>query len=297
MCLQPLDLKDKAGVERYLKKERHFLSAYAFESLFSWRSHFEVLGATINKKLCLFYKGPTGCFMALPPLGGLDVKTLDKCFDIMEGMNRNKDISRIENIEERDLVFFKKNGFRVYEKSREYIVRTRQMAELKGDRFKHKRNLVNFFKKNNAPAARAYEDKDKPAVLELYTGWKSAREKKNSDSVYVAMLEDSFKSLSVFLDDYKRSDAQARVVECGGAIRAFTSGFPVSPALFCVNFEFADSAFKGIAQFIFNAFAAGLLKYPEINMMDDSGMENIRYTKLSYKPSRIVSSYTALLAA
>jgi hypothetical protein len=295
MHLQPLTPNDKAKIERYLQKKLHSLASYAFESIFIWRPHFKILWQTINKKLCIFYKDSVGCFMILPPLGGLDAKTVGSCFDHMEGINCNRELSRIENIEEDELEFFKKNDFRVYEKSKDYVVRTQDMAVLEGDRFRHKRNLVNFFNKNNGSVFRAYKDRDMAQVLELYNSWMRGRKDKNSDSIYTGMMEDSRKALCALLKDRRKLNVEARVVECGGRISAFTSGFPVSRKLFCINFEFADLSFKGIAQFIFNAFAKELAKYPEINIMDDSGIDNIRNTKLSYRPSRTVLSYTALL--
>jgi len=86
----------------------------------------------------------------------------------------------------------------------------------------------------------------------------------------------------------------AKVVEVGGRIMAFSSGFPVNESIFCINFEIADLNFKGIAAFIFREFAKSLTAYPEINMMDDSGLENIRQTKMLYRPVRTVVAYTAL---
>lgn len=296
MELLPFTQKDNVFVKRYLKKKPHSLSNYALESILIWRPHFDVLWKVINKKLCLFYKNGVGCFMCVPPLVGPDTRTVAACFEIMEGLNHNREISRIENIEENDLSFFRKNNFRIFEKAKEYIVSSRPMAELKGEKFKHKRNRVNFFKKNYSFCARDYTEKDRLKVLDLYGRWMQERKSKNNDVLYRAMLEDSFKVLAEELKNFKKSGFLGKVIECDRKIRAFTSGFAISRKLFCVNFEIADLSYKGIPQFIFSEFSKELsAHYPEINMMDDSGIENIRATKLSYQPSRVVASYTALL--
>lgn len=267
--------------------------------------------------------------MYLPPLGGFDKKTVDTCFEITESFNHNTDISRIENIEEADIGFFNpsqnstgfrprgectlssaregasalslrgstKNNFRFYEKSKEYIVAQKDMAALSGEGFRHKRNLYNFFVKNYGGYLRDYEEKDDAAVIELYQAWMKERLSKNSEDIYKAMLEDSYKVFCEMLVGRKYLNIVAKVVECGGKIKGFTCGFPVGSAVFCINFEIADLGIKGLAQFIFTEFAKTLGRYPEINIMDDSGIENIRQTKLSYHPIRTVSSFTALLGS
>jgi hypothetical protein len=297
MELLPLTLKDSVLVKRYLEKKPHLLSNYAFAGILIWKPHFDIFKKVINKKLCLFYKNPIGCFMAVPPLGGLDVKTVAACFEIMEGFNHNKEVSRIENIEEPDLVFFRKNNFRIFEKAKEYVVSSRAMAELCGEKLKHKRHSVNFFKKNYLFRVRDYTDKDKEGVLELYRRWMRERKSRNNDVIYRAMLEDSSRVLAEELKNFKKYAFWGKVVVCDREIRAFTSGFVLSKKMFCVNFEIADLSYKGIAAFIFSEFAKALCpRYPEINMMDDSGIENIRATKLAYHPTRSVTSYTALLS-
>lgn len=295
MTLEEVTFKDKKLFDRYLRQRPCLLSQYAFENIILWQPILKVYRRQIGGCLCVFFKDPFGYFMPLPPLGKPDLKTVESCFEVMEGFNRNTDISRIENIDEAGLAFYKTNKFRSYEKAKEYIVPAALMAELKGEAFKHKRNLVNFFKKHRSSRLRRYEPRDEPRVLDLYTRWASGRKEANRDPVYQGMLEDSQKVLAYELRSLKLLDIEARVVECDGSIAAFTSGFPLSPGLFCINFEIADLGMRGLAQFVFAEFCKELSSYDSINIMDDSGIANLSKTKLSYKPSKIVSSYTALL--
>jgi len=234
--------------------------------------------------------------MPLPPLGARSKKVLDVCFSVMEEFNHNKDMSRIENIEEKELAAFKNLNYRFYEKGQEYIVAQKDIASYRGVRFKHKRALANFFKKNTRYEIRDYSDSLKEEVLALYCRWMKERMSKNKDSIYCAMLEDSLKALKELLAHYGELDARAKVVFCDHGLAGFTSGAPISDSIFCINFEIADLSFKGLPAFIFSAFAESLEKYAWINIMDDSGIENIKKTKLTFKPARILSSYTALLS-
>ncbi|MFH0940556.1 MAG: phosphatidylglycerol lysyltransferase domain-containing protein [Candidatus Omnitrophota bacterium] len=298
MELIPFSFSDKKIFQVYLKNNPRSLANYSFENNFIWDSLFELRRAVVNNRPCIFFQDKIGIFMNLPPLGGLDKKTVNACFEAMEEINHNKDISRIENIEEVDLGFFKKNGFKVYEKSKEYIVTTSDIAFLSGERFKHKRSLYNHFVKNYEARGARFRDycrQDREAVLELYQKWMKGRMEKNSDPVYQGMLVDSFKVLSRMLSLSEELGITIRVVECNGKIIALSSGFPISERLFCVNFEIADLEFRGVSQFVFSEFAKTLASYRELNIMDDSGIENIRQTKLSYRPSRVIASYTALL--
>jgi hypothetical protein len=228
------------------------------------------------------------------PLGRFDRETVRACFEIMERYNHNADISRIENIEKEDLSFFEKNGFKTRVKNQEYIVRSCDIALLKGERFKHKRSLYNYFVKHYHAYLRNYEAKDKAAVEALADAWGAARCQKNTEVIYRAMIDDSRRVLSGLLHEYKKLNFNMQVVVCVDKIIGFTSGFALSPELFCVNFEIADLSYKGLAQFVFTEFAK-TLEYPSINMMDDSEIENLKKTKLSYRPQKMVSSYVALL--
>jgi len=81
------------------------------------------------------------------------------------------------------------------------------------------------------------------------------------------------------------------VVKVADRVTAFTLGFPINPGTFCVLYEITDLSIKGLAQFIFRQFARDLKGYRYINIMDDSGLGNLKKVKLSYHPVRAVAAY------
>jgi len=296
MELIPLTLKSKDLFKEYSLRSERVLSAYAFGNILIWKPLFEISYSVKNDSLCIFFKDAMGCFMILPPLGRTDKKTIEECFNTMRGFNGDSEVSRIENIEESQVDLYKKNGFRIFEKSVDYIVSSEEMSALRGDKFKHKRNLSNHFAGANEFMIRPYKNQDKQGVIELYGRWMKGRGEKNNEPVYTAMLEDSRKALLEELENFFEIDFSGYVIEIGGKVAAFSSGIPVSEKTFCINFEITDLAFKGISQYIFNFFSKEISRsYPLINIMDDSGIENIRQTKLSYKPLKSAVSYTALM--
>jgi len=117
------------------------------------------------------------------------------------------------------------------------------------------------------------------------------RKESNPDPVYQGMLSDSLTCLEVFLKDYKKLGGLGRIVKINGKIRGFTFGFALNKDTFCVLYEVTDLSVKGLAQFIFWKFCRELKDYRYINIMDDSGLENLKRVKLSYHPEKLVPAY------
>lgn len=289
-----LTIRDKSLWERALSVRPHALSGYSFTNIFIWRRLFDIEWRVIRERLCLFFRNKAGCFMPVPPSGDPDAEVFEACFEAMEETNRNPAVSRIENVEALDAKFFHTIGWRTYEKSREYLVSTSATAGLRGDAFKHQRHLRNFFVKNFDGSLRDYTRADRKGVEALYAGWSSERKARHRDPVYQAMLEDSFGALRELLKSSEELGVTAKVVVIDDEIQAFTSGVALSKDVFCVNFEIVNLSFKGLAQYIFSAFAGTLSGYRLLNLMDDSGIDNIKRTKMSFKPLEVIPSLTAV---
>lgn len=77
-------------------------------------------------------------------------------------------------------------------------------------------------------------------------------------------------------------------------IVAFTFGERLNDTTFCTHVEKAYGNIRGAYQMINRELARHLLgKYEFINREDDTGSEGLRSAKLSYKPCRLVTKYTA----
>jgi hypothetical protein len=63
--------------------------------------------------------------------------------------------------------------------------------------------------------------------------------------------------------------------------------YEINKDTFCILYEITDLSVKGLAQFIFKEFATELTGYKYINIMDDSGLENLKKVKLSYQPEKL----------
>lgn len=294
--LKHLDLKDRPLLSSLLKAKNPTLAAYAFESVYIWKGLFSIYLADINGSACVFFEDTSGLFMHLPPLGReKDAAVIQEAFRIMDERNsvNSPRASRIENLTEEDLAFYKDLGYACLPGSRDYLCLRDSIANYRGDKFKHKRSAYNYFIKNNLFEYLPFWPKDGEECLALYDTWASERKENITDRIYRFFLDDNRAALNVMLTSYSGLGMTGRIIKIGGKIKAFTFGYELNPATFAVLYEVTDLAIKGLSQYIFSTFA-GELPYTYLNIMDDSGLENLREAKLSFHPEKTIQSYIAV---
>ena len=291
MRLSEITLGHKERLEKALSQREHQLCAYSFSNIYIWKKLYKIFNISIDGSCCIFFKDGLGCFAYLPPLGKESgSRVIEKVFSIMDGFNVQRAMSRIENVEEEGLGFFRELGYACEEKPGDYLCKRGILAGLKGDRFKSKRAACNFFASNYKFTYRSFTADDKEGALQLYQLWVQQRSLRSSDKVYLGMMQDSLLCQIEAMNDLKSLGLLGRVIEVEGRICAYTIGYPLNNETFCILFETTDLTIKGAAQYIFRRFCEDL-EYKYINIMDDSGLENLKKVKLSYHPFKIVPSY------
>lgn len=294
MLLRNLTLKDRGFIDKFLKAAPRQLSVYAFENIYIWKALFDIRWMLIEGNLCVFFKDRIGTFLYLSPLGGTrSAKAIERVFEILCRLNSNKEFAHIENIQDSDVEFFRRLGYRCEAKPGEYLYSRSKLAALKGNSFKSRRAGVNYFIKHYRSDYEPFSLKHKNQCLRLFKLWMLERKAHCRDAFYQGMLEDSFNVLGMVFKNYSKLNFSGGVVKIDGEVKAFTLGFPLSGSIFCILYEAADLSVRGAAQFIFQRFCGELKDYKYINVMDDSGLENLRKVKLSYRPDKIISSYIA----
>ncbi len=287
-------LGQKPLIEEHLQKGTHQLSSFSFPSIFLWKDYFDFSIQTIDGHLCLFAKHDLGTFLYLPPLGRqLSKNAVEKCFAAMELANKGSGVSRIENVEEQDLSFFPKDEYTIFKKCGEYIYDKKDLGFFEGNRFKSKRSSYNQFVKNNRYEYRPFEIKMREDCLSLFDRWAAKRASGNTDEIYRQMLLENRTVHELAMRYSQELGLVGRVVLVDGLIKGYTFGYPLNDDMFCVLFEITDLSVKGLSVFIFREFYndPALESYQLINAMDDFGLENIRKTKLSFRPKKIIPAY------
>jgi len=292
MKLNSLSLKDKGIFKEYLDLSRHELSVYSFESIYIWKGLFDIRWSIIGESLCVFFTDKIGSFLYLSPLARqLQGPVIAHAFKVLDGLNRNKEVSRIENVEEPYLEVYAREGYAFIQKSVDFVCLGSDLAQLRGNTFKSKRASLNQFVKNHTFSYLPYRDEERDACLRLFEFWAKQRRSASEDSLYRGMLQDTHEALKVLLGDYAHFDCTGRIVRVDGEVKAFTFGFSLNPETFCILYEVTDLTIRGLAQFIFREFCRELSSYRYINIMDDSGLENLKRVKFSYRPARLIPSY------
>ena len=292
MKLNKLSLKDKKIFIKYLSLTKHELSGYAFENIYIWKGLFDIYWTIIKDALCVFLKDKMGCFLYISPEAfKIKPEVIKEVFIIMDGFNKNKGISRIENVEEKDLSFYQDLGYEYIYKSCDYVCKKKDLVQLKGNRFKSKRACFNYFIKHYDFEYLPYSLKYRSDCLKLYNLWMEERKTKIKDAVYQGLLSDSRTCLKILLNDYPDLDFSGGLVRIKKEIKAFSFGFKLNTDTFCILYEITDLSIRGLAQFIFCKFCSELKDYKYINIMDDSGLKNLKKVKLSYYPARLIPSY------
>ena len=298
MRLQPLTLNDKPLFDEYVHRTCPQLSNYAFVPIYVWKEHFQFYWALFREHLCVFAKQGEDYFMPILPMpcdpeNGTYRNVIRTAYQFMLESNPNPHIARIENVSQELRSFFEKDGFCVTLKETEYLYETAALSELRGNRFKSKRNAYNaFIERYPLAEFTSYCPADRDACFALYDAWRATRAVKRDDAIYCAMLEDSRSAHRIAIAHAEALGLLGRVVRIDEEIRGYTFGYPLNADIFCVLFEITDLEIKGLAQFIYREFCKELGDtYRWVNAMDDSGLENLKRVKRSYYPSQLIPSY------
>ncbi len=295
MLKEKLTLNDKSLVKSYLGAGRSGLAAYSFENIYIWTGIFDIYPAEISGCLLVFFEDTSGCFLYLPPLGpGKNGEAVAEAFRIMDARNgKRTHISRIENVSAEDLPFYETLGLSCGPKPCDHLCLRASIAHYRGEKFKHKRSAANHFVKHNTFEYLPFSEKDGAECLALYDLWAGQRRQKITDRIFGSLLDDNRSALEVMLGAYGQLDVEGRVVRIAGKVKAFTFGYEINSSVFVVLYEVTDLSFKGLSQYIFSRFASELT-HEYLNIMDDSGLENLREAKLSFHPEKTVPAYIAV---
>ncbi|NQU18771.1 hypothetical protein HQ550_01295, partial [bacterium] len=152
------------------------------------------------------------------------------------------------------------------------------------------RSTINSFVNRYGFKYQSYQSRDKNECIALYLLWMRERKVKNKDAIYRRLLDDNFSVFKTTLDCYGKLNFVGRTIKIADKIKAVTFGYPLGNKSFVVLFEVCDLRFKGIAQYIFREFCREI-KCEDINVMDDSGLDNLKRVKLSYRPYKIVDNF------
>jgi len=287
----PIDIDLKDSLHPRLSLTSDGVSEFTFSGLFLFRNKYKYRVSRNGEEGGFIISGvqPThGEIEAkkffLTPCAAPDWETLEDLFathDYWKNISESVLSPVQKELEERGVIFAEdRDNF-------DYLYYRNDLAELAGKKFHKKKNHVNNF-------LSAYPNHEQrqmsaelvPEAMEIIERW---RKDKGEDGDYNSAIE----ALNLF--DTLALRGAIYYVE--GKPAAYCLGESLARGkMFAIHFEKAIDEYKGIYQFMNQAFAASLPRFfTLINREQDLGSEGLRQAKMTYRPCRFVKKFTGKL--
>ncbi|QNN23402.1 DUF2156 domain-containing protein [Planctomycetales bacterium ZRK34] len=313
--LAPIQLTDKPHFDALFAALAQPISDYSFANTFIWGAPLKLYWARLHRHTCVFANGTGDLTLLMPPLpepGAADADLRDcirDCFDIMDAYNAklgHRHASRIEYVSDELLEHISAAGglnLTVAPFAGDYIYDMNKMINLDGGALKSKRHARGkFMRENPDHHAEPFDDAHIPACKALLNQWRD-----HGDAAHLGEINEEQTGSDVLrqrdtlaccaaLDQWHALGLTGMSLFVGDQLIGFTLGEAISPTQASIVIEKTDHRYDGSAQFIFSEFCRRYWStYPECNVGDDWGIPSLRFTKSSYRPTRLLSKHTVTL--
>ncbi|HLL89460.1 MAG TPA: phosphatidylglycerol lysyltransferase domain-containing protein, partial [Tepidisphaeraceae bacterium] len=318
--LRPVELADRPTFDAHLQSLAQPLSDYTFSQIFTWRNSLRLLWKPVRDHLCVFANGTGDLTLLLPPIGsgnGGGDAALAEAFELMDAYNAAHRLplataSRVEYASEELLARFDRHRLDVVPMGTDYVYDVQRMIDLAGGDLKSKRQERNRFTRDVVHRVETYDPaRHFDACCALLTQWRTHQDGKHLDEAGIDSLKRHKESIATDLALRHAADLglTGMVVYVtdpatgAEAVRGFTFGEPLGTDQSSIVIEKTDLEVKGLAQFIFSEFCRLHWSHrPRVNAGDDWGLDNLKWTKTSYRPVALLPKYgfrrtTAAVAA
>ncbi|AII14073.1 putative protein (DUF2156 domain) [Campylobacter iguaniorum] len=312
------DIKSKEIMEKYLcelgKEVEVDISDYTFGANYIWLENASGFYAIIEDSFCLFAMAGSELSMLLPPLGKIEnlKRAIEKCFAIMNENNAKTHYARIDYVAGVMLEKFAnelESGADIFDAFEEYIFekqlvdyiyKTDDLIELKGNSYHTKRTEINKFKNTypNFQIQTLDPQIHRQSIINLANEWATERIKympqQNVDEFLEGMYQEKA-AIKRMLDHYEKLNLIGIVLFIDDELKGFSVGEKINDGVASVIIEKTDFKVLGSAQFIFREFSKVLKNEYNcdfINVGDDMGFENLKKVKMSYRPNHLEIKYS-----
>lgn len=306
--LLPLTIDAKPLFDSHVSACDFLVADLSFSNNFMWLSRMSGFYQVIDDCFCLFSLNGNQLGMLLPPIGAAQnqVRALRTCIDIMDSYNHTADDGRVDFVspEFARLLELDSDGrsphldglWQLEPAFPDYIYRTADLIELRGNSYKTKRSEINQFCRAHPnhriePLHRGHWN----GMRELLSQWMRARlEGLHGTAVadFIASVELERQGIERALAHYDALGLSGLCLIVDGRIEGYTFGERISKNMASVLVEKTNFAIPGAAQYLFREFARTFAACDYINVGDDLGLENLRRVKMSYRPVLFGEKFT-----
>jgi hypothetical protein len=295
MKFTPITFSEYQALRPYFDNQPHELCSYLLPSIIAWRNdNFEpfytiadgevILSARVKDRMCLLL--PLSPKEKMPPdrLRELSWKSeIPIIFPVSDLYLKIHGMRQVETL------------FQIEEKPEysDYVYRTEDLAQLKGNKYSKKRNLINQFERKYLGEGRLAVAPITPAdtdeCLEFLEEWCLSN---NCDAKGMDELACEKEAAKYTLGRLESFGSRGLLLRIDGEICAFGIGARLTQDMGVLNFEKAFSDIKGLYQYFDRECARRLFPgFQYINKENDMGEPGLQKAKKSYQPVRIVKAY------
>ena len=275
------------------------LAAYSPIYHYMWNGLLAYWWMDLQGFFYLFAQSPDGWFMPLPPIGAGSIDApLSYAMGLLRRWNGDSPVSRVENVPSQLVPELERLGYRLMPKEPDYLYHATDLAALAGDRYKSQRALCNRFEREQSFEKDSYQVSDRQDCRAILGDWSRQKQAEGLESFGVMLLADAAPAHEVIWSQASVLRVTGRVVRTHGRLCAYTFGYWLTSATFCVLLEVTDRTLPGLAQYLFRetcrtAMAEGA-EY--INGMDDAGLPGLRASKQAYHPAMLIPNFVSFPA-
>ena len=290
MVFEPISLNRQTDYLELLNSCPQVASDYSFLNLWAWADEYGLRWAWEDKFVWIRQTKPEDLFWA--PVGLWDQIDWKAIFN--DRQIRQTSFIRIpQKLVESWRTSL--GGLAIVEEERghwDYLYTVEDLAELKGNRYHKKKNLLNQFVKKYEFTYVPFAPEMIDQAMAMQDDWCTWRDCESSE-----ILSAENKSISRIFQNWDQlSGTLGGALLVDGAMVAYTVAEALTDETVVIHFEKGDTQYKGIYQAInqmFLAHSAG--NFLLVNREQDLNDPGLRKAKLSYQPVEFLQKYRVTL--
>ena len=282
-------LSDKEYLDEAFRAFQPEISELTFTNLFMFRHVHDYQLSERRGSIIIFAKSYSDEPYFMPPIGGADIPlTLEDLLEFLRKAGEKPVIELVcKGFIDKYIAGNDKYSFELDEDDSDYLYKTRDLVELAGRKYHDKKNLLNRFVRTYRHEYRTLTDDMVPDAKDLVQRW--CQEKCSCD---IPSTFGETEATMLALDYFDHLSIKGGAVFVDGKIEAIALGEELNKDTAVVHVEKANSEYSGLYQYISSRFLAHEFPdYKYVNREQDLGEPNLKKSKQSYNPIKMIDKY------
>ena len=300
MKFKPLTVADYVGLKRVFSRQKYDFCAYSLSSIVVWSNEIHqphyALDGDILVICAEFPERPQERHLILPICP-------DKTFspEVLKDLALQTGFEKYRFVPDQYLQMYGEKrvarSFAIREQTEfaDYVYLKEDLAQLKGNKYAKKRNLIHQFERDYATRIKMEKIVPSliPACIAFLDAWCAERncEREVDEELFCERI-----AAINALENMDAIDMKGLLVRVDDVVSAFGIASQVTHQMGALHFEKAFSKIKGLYQYFDNLCARYLFEdFKYINKESDMNIPGLARTKRSYHPVKMVRSYELAL--